>query len=185
LREIPPTQLAVVLYARGVRRRCKACTIQIASVIRKFAVSKARFEPSHGMKPRKLLNQRLATASKAGKDRVAFLGSPGGPTFGKIVQTFLGAYGSSHANILRAHKSKPARNAAKTLFGRRDLPAYRIDQAEVLISFGADFLETWQSPVELARQYALFRAPQKRRGSLTIGRATTWPAAQHDRVEVR
>ncbi len=58
------------------------------------------------------------------------------------------------------------------LFGRRDLPAYRIDQAEVLISFGADFLETWQSPVELARQYSLFRTPQTRRGALTIGRAS-------------
>jgi Fe-S-cluster-containing dehydrogenase component len=41
----------------------------------------------------------------------------------------------------------------------------------MLISFGADFLETWQSPVELARQYSLFRTPQNRRGALTIGRA--------------
>ena len=60
----------------------------------------------------------------------------------------------------------------RLLFGRRDLPVYRIDQAEVLISFGADFLETWQSPVELARQYSQFRTPQNRRGALTIGRAT-------------
>src|SRR5713101_8072089 len=44
-----------------------------------------------------LLNQRLAAASKAGKDRVAFLGSPEGPTFVKIVNAFLGAYGSSRA----------------------------------------------------------------------------------------
>ena len=119
-----------------------------------------------------LLNQKLAAASKAGKDRVAFLGSPEGPTFAKIVHAFLGAYGSSRAIFYEAVNYEPARVAAKTLFGRRDLPAYRIDQAEVLISFGADFLETWQSPVELARQYALFRAPQKRRGNLTIGRAT-------------
>src|SRR5260370_14210763 len=119
-----------------------------------------------------LLNQKLAAASKAGKDRVAFLGSPQGPTFAKIVHSFLGAYGSSRAIFYEAVNHEPARNATKTLFGRRDLPAYRIDQAEVLISFGADFLETWQSPVELARQYAIFRAPQKRRGTLTIGRAT-------------
>ena len=119
-----------------------------------------------------LFNQRLATASKAGKDRVAFLGSPGGPTFAKIVHEFLGAFGSSRAIFYEPVNHEPARIAAKTLFGRRDLPAYRIDQAEVLISFGADFLETWQSPVELARQYALFRAPRKSSGNLTIGRAT-------------
>ena len=57
------------------------------------------------------------------------------------------------------------------LFGLRDLPSYRIDQAEVLISFNADFLETWRSPIELARQYAEFRAPKNRNGALTIGRA--------------
>jgi anaerobic selenocysteine-containing dehydrogenase/Fe-S-cluster-containing dehydrogenase component len=118
------------------------------------------------------LNQKLAAASKAGKDRIAFFGAPEGPTFAKIVHDFLGAHGSSRAVFYEAVNYEAARSAAKTLFGRRDLPAYRIDQAEVLISFGADFLETWQSPVELARQYALFRAPQKRRGNLTIGRAT-------------
>ena len=119
----------------------------------------------------KMLGDKLAAASKAGKDRVAFFGSPNGPTFGKIVQAFLGSFNSSRAIFYEAINNEPARVAAKTLFGRRDLPVYRIDQAEVLISFGADFLETWQSPVELARQYSLFRTPQKRRGALTIGRA--------------
>src|SRR5258708_4633756 len=119
-----------------------------------------------------LLNQKLAAASKAGKDRVAFLGSPQGPTFAKIVHAFLGAYGLSRAIFYEAVNHEPARNAAKTLFGRRHLPAYRIDQTQVLISFRPDFLETWQSPVELARQYSQFRTPQKRRGVLTIGRAT-------------
>ncbi|HYK66261.1 MAG TPA: molybdopterin-dependent oxidoreductase, partial [Patescibacteria group bacterium] len=119
----------------------------------------------------KMLGDRLAAVSKAGKDRVAFLGGPGGPTFAKVVQAFVGAYNSSRTIFYEAINHEPTRQAAKTLFGRRDLPIYRIDQAEVLISFGADFLETWQSPVELARQYAVFRAPQKRRGALTIGRA--------------
>ena len=40
-----------------------------------------------------------------------------------------------------------------------------------MISFGADFLETWRSPVEHARQYAQFRTPRMRKGGLTIGNA--------------
>ena len=99
----------------------------------------------------KMLGDKLAAASKAGKDRVAFFGAPGGPTFRKVALAFLGAYNSSRAIFYEAINNEPARVAAKTLFGRRDLPTYRIDQAEMLISFGADFLETWQSPVELAR----------------------------------
>jgi len=120
----------------------------------------------------KMLGDRLGAAAKAGKDRVAFFGAPQGPTFKKIATAFVGAHNSSRAIFYEAINNEPARAAAKMLFGRRDLPAYRIDQAEVLISFGADFLETWQSPVELARQYSQFRTPQNRRGALTIGRAT-------------
>jgi len=120
----------------------------------------------------KMLGDRLAAASQAGRDRVAFFGSPPGPTLRKIALAFVGAYGSSRAIFYEAINQEPARVAAKTLFGKRDLPSYRIDQAEVLISFGADFLETWQSPVELARQYSLFRTPRERHGRLAIGRAT-------------
>ena len=171
-REIPPIRSGRALCARAGRRRCKDCTIRTGWRIRKFAATTARLRTVSWDEAEKMLGDKLAAASKAGKDRVAFFGSPQGPTFRKIALAFLGAYNSSRAIFYEAINNEPARVAAKTLFGRRDLPAYRIDQAEVLISFGADFLETWQSPVELARQYSLFRTPQKRRGALTIGRAT-------------
>lgn len=120
----------------------------------------------------KLLADKLLAASKAGKNRVAYFGSPQGPTFKKIASTFLQTFGSARAIFYEAIDYEAARAAAQTLIGRRELLVYRIDQAEVLISFGADFLETWQSPVELARQYAQFRTPRQRRGALTIGRAS-------------
>ncbi|MBV8356624.1 MAG: 4Fe-4S dicluster domain-containing protein [Deltaproteobacteria bacterium] len=65
---------------------------------------------------------------------------------------------------------EPARTAAQACFGRRDQPVYRLDRAEAIISFGADFLETWGSPVEYSRQYAEFRAPKMRNGGLSIGK---------------
>jgi anaerobic selenocysteine-containing dehydrogenase/Fe-S-cluster-containing dehydrogenase component len=119
----------------------------------------------------KMLAGRLAAAARAGKDRVAFFGAPQGPSFAKIVRAWLGAHNSSQAIFYEALSTEPARAAAQKLFGRRDLPVYRIDQAEVLVSFGADFLETWGSPVELSRQYAEFRAPRERRAALSIGRS--------------
>lgn len=41
-------------------------------------------------------------------------------------------------------------------YGRADqgLPSFRFDQADIIVSLGADFLGTWLSPVEFARQYA-------------------------------
>ncbi len=38
-------------------------------------------------------------------------------------------------------------------FGKRIIPGYHFDQANVIVSFGADFLGTWLSPIEYARQY--------------------------------
>ncbi len=45
------------------------------------------------------------------------------------------------------------RAANRQVFGIDGLPTYDLAKAKTLISFGADFLETWQSPVELGRQF--------------------------------
>ncbi|MHC4821040.1 MAG: 4Fe-4S dicluster domain-containing protein [Planctomycetota bacterium] len=41
--------------------------------------------------------------------------------------------------------------------GERRLPWYRFDKARVIVSFDADFLGTWISPVEFARDWGLHR----------------------------
>ena len=53
------------------------------------------------------------------------------------------------------------RRANQIVFGMDLIPAYHIDQADFLLSFGANFLETWVSNVQLTRQFAAFRAPQE------------------------
>ena len=119
----------------------------------------------------KLFNERLAQAAKNGKDRVAFIGASQGPTLDKISRQWLQAWNSSRIVFWERINDEPARAAAEACFGRRDLPVYRLDQAEAIISFDADFVETWGSPVEYARQYAEFRSPRMRKNGLTIGRS--------------
>jgi molybdopterin-containing oxidoreductase family iron-sulfur binding subunit len=48
--------------------------------------------------------------------------------------------------------------ANKIVLGNRSIPDYRIDKCRFIISFGADFLEGWVSPVQDARRFADFRA---------------------------
>lgn len=117
----------------------------------------------------KMLSDHLSAASKAGKDRIAFIGGTQGPTLDKITQQWAQAYNSSRVVFWQRFHEEAARSAAETCFGRRDLPVYRLDQAETIVSFGADFLETWGSPLEQTRQYAEFRAPRMRKAGLTIG----------------
>ena len=44
--------------------------------------------------------------------------------------------------------------ANEATYGKKALPSYRFDRAKVIVSLGADFLGTWLSPIEYARQYA-------------------------------
>lgn len=57
--------------------------------------------------------------------------------------------------------------AAEELFGQPGLPWFDIGNAEAVLSFGANFLETWLSPVSYTRGFAGLRQAQtKMRGTL-------------------
>lgn len=76
--------------------------------------------------------------------------------------------------------------AAEEMFGQPGLPWFDIGNAEVVFSFGANFLETWLSPVSYTRGFAGLRQAQtKMRGTLvqfesrmsaTGGKADHWIA---------
>lgn len=46
------------------------------------------------------------------------------------------------------------REAHRAVFGRPVIPGYRFEEADFILSFGADFLGTWLAPVEFTRGYA-------------------------------
>ena len=52
------------------------------------------------------------------------------------------------------------RAANQQSFGRAVVPHYAFDKARVIVGLEADFLGTWLSPVEFARQYASNRKPE-------------------------
>ena len=62
----------------------------------------------------------------------------------------------SHAALLAANQQ---------CFGVRVVPDYKFGDAEVIVSFGADFLGTWISPVEYARAYASRRKVASAKGA--------------------
>jgi anaerobic selenocysteine-containing dehydrogenase len=53
--------------------------------------------------------------------------------------------------------------AAEDLFGQAMLPFFDIGNADLVLSFGANFLETWLSPVAYTRGYATMRGGNPRR----------------------
>jgi anaerobic selenocysteine-containing dehydrogenase len=89
-------------------------------------------------------------------------------------------YGALGMFEARATLSK----AAESLFGQAGLPFFDVGGAQVVLSFGANFLETWLSPVSYTRGFAGLReAKTKMRGKLiqfearmsaTGGKADEW-----------
>jgi molybdopterin-containing oxidoreductase family iron-sulfur binding subunit len=95
---------------------------------------------------------KLASAIK-GPESVRLLtrGEPGSAGF--VQRAFLTALGAAAEQRIVVERRDPAglREACRLLYGRAELPAYDLSAARSVASFGADFAETWLSPVELAR----------------------------------
>ena len=102
---------------------------------------------------------------------------------------------SRFAGALNARVLRPALDttvtelaAAKAMYGFGGLPHYDIGSADVVVSFGADFLGSWRSPIAYAKAYGDFRqADQGGRGylvqveprmSLTGANADEWLPAR-------
>jgi molybdopterin-containing oxidoreductase family iron-sulfur binding subunit len=75
------------------------------------------------------------------------------------------------------------REGHRLAFGVDAIPTYNLSRCDFILSAGADFLETWISPVEFARQFAAARDPKKKnarfvyagpRMSLTAANADRW-----------
>jgi menaquinone reductase, molybdopterin-binding-like subunit len=67
--------------------------------------------------------------------------------------TALGARWLSFDPIAEA----PLRAAMQRVYGRAVVPDLDIQNSDLVLSFGADFLGTWSSPVRFSHQYGLFR----------------------------
>jgi len=74
------------------------------------------------------------------------------------------------------------RAANGRLFGRSVIPRYRLDQCDFILSFGADFLESWISNVEFAWQFSeMHHRPPDYGGDLVyIGPRLSMTAANAD-----
>jgi anaerobic selenocysteine-containing dehydrogenase/Fe-S-cluster-containing dehydrogenase component len=134
-----------------------------------------------------LLVRRLTDLVRQGRgERIVFLSELITGSLKELVDRWLSEMGSQGHLCFEPFAYEPLRQANRIVFQYDGLPCYRIDQADFLISFGAGFLETWVSNLELARQFASFHAlkPQGKnpfvfvgpRLSLTANNADQWIA---------
>ncbi len=119
-------------------------------------------------------------------DRVAFLTGYLPHYQSELVGRFMKGLGTQPPVIYDAQAAFDGRvtlaAASQRLFDTPALPVFDISQADVVFGFGADFLETWLSPVAYSQRYGDMRGQVGKRGYFAaFGPRLSMTAASADR----
>ena len=108
-----------------------------------------------------------AAFAAAGGPIVLLTGTLTSPTTNQIITAFLAKFpGSKHVQY-DADSYSGVLLAAEATYGKKAIPSYRFDKAQVIVSLGADFLGTWLTPVEFARQYGQGRKVEEKNPTMS------------------
>ena len=97
---------------------------------------------------------RLSEISKNGGKIVILTGSVISPSTKSVFSDFIKKYPTAEVITYDAISASGMIEANRMMFGKETLPSYNFRNADLIVSFGADFLGTWISPVEFTRQYS-------------------------------
>jgi anaerobic selenocysteine-containing dehydrogenase len=118
-----------------------------------------QFEPLYWPEALELLKEKITSLSSPG--RLAFLGGLMPDHVYRLVTRLLEALEAAPPIIFDLHSALEGRAATSRLsqvfFGEPELPVYDIAQADVVLSFGANLLETWMSPVAQSVAFGTMR----------------------------
>ena len=84
---------------------------------------------------------------------------------GMVVDRFVSTYGARHLAYEPLERAT-LRMAIEQVFQQDVMPDFDLENTSYLLSFGADFLSTWLSPVRYARGYGQFRQGDRERGTM-------------------
>jgi molybdopterin-containing oxidoreductase family iron-sulfur binding subunit len=136
----------------------------------------------------KLLVERIAAARQAGPGRIAMVTQLETGSLGRLMDDWLKAIGGRARIAYEPFAHEDLRAGSRAAFGVDAIPHHAFEDAKTILSLGADFLETWVSPVEYAGAFRRAHAFRNGRAahvihveprySMTAASADEWvPAA--------
>lgn len=102
----------------------------------------------------KEITEKLTQIAAAGGAIRIVSGTVNSPSILAAIQEFTAKYPTTQHVTYDALSQSGIIEANKMCYGKAVIPQYNFDKANVIVSFGADFLGTWISPVEYSRQWA-------------------------------
>lgn len=103
------------------------------------------------------LDAKIKNGLAAAKNIRLVSGTVNSPSTKKAIAEFTTKYPSTKHITYEAVSNSAMIEANAQSFGKAVVPGYRFDKAKVIVSFGADFLGTWISPVEYTKQWVMNR----------------------------
>lgn len=104
---------------------------------------------------------KLKEVAASGKEIAVVVDKTNSPSFNKALEFFLQQYPTAKVYEYQPVSYSGLLLANEASFGKKAIPTYRFEAAEVIVSFGADFLGTWISPVEYSKGYRANRVPKE------------------------
>jgi anaerobic selenocysteine-containing dehydrogenase/Fe-S-cluster-containing dehydrogenase component len=105
-----------------------------------------------------VIRRQITQAAERGPNRVGMLTETVGQPILRLFETVLAQSRSEGPLVFEPLAFEALKFAHEQLFGSPMLPSYRLEQADLMVGMGADFLETWLSPVEYARKFKSMHA---------------------------
>ena len=124
-----------------------------ASVLDLYDTARLRF-PSIDGKEATFEAIDKAVASSLSGPVVILTSTITSPSTKEAISQFLAKYPGSRHVTYDAISYSGLLLANEATYGKKVIPSYHFENAKAIVSIGADFLGTWLSPVEFARQYA-------------------------------
>jgi MoCo/4Fe-4S cofactor protein with predicted Tat translocation signal len=129
-----------------------------ASVLDLYDTSRQRFPMANGNAVSwEQLDKMVLDALKASGPIVLLTGTITSPSAKQVITEFLGKYPGARHVQYDAISYSGMLMANEASYGRRAIPAYRFENARVVVSLGADFLGTWLDPIAFQRAFASTR----------------------------
>ena len=98
---------------------------------------------------------------KSNKEKIVVLtGTTASPTSDKVIADFAKSFGNVQHVVYDALSESAALDAFETMYGLRALPNYKFENADLIVSIGADFLGDWQGG-QYSAAYTKGRIPVK------------------------
>ena len=142
-------------YGGGVNARCQASVLSLYDSNRLKNPNKNKEPYSWPDIDKEIINKLENSANKI----VLLTPTIISPSTQSLLKSFQNKYNNFKVVTLDTISQDAMLTANKKSFDKRFIPTYRFDQADVIVSFDADFLSEWLDPAH-ARQYTANRKPE-------------------------